>query len=267
MRGHLLDRVQGAAPPWRPERDDRQSAMTGYQLLEDELHVWHAMLDLDPAVVERLYSLLCADERERAARFRFERDRGRYIVGRGLLRKLLGRYLALEPEQLSFEYSSYQKPRLAQPGPRFNISHSGPVALFAFTNIAEVGIDVELDNADFAQERIAERFFSPAEVAALRSLPPQLQARAFLTCWTRKEAFVKARGDGLALALDRFDVSLRPGHPAALVRTEWSGDEPRHWTLIDLSDSDAGYVAAVALRAERPRVISSRFTFNTGEQT
>jgi 4'-phosphopantetheinyl transferase len=131
----------------------------------------------------------------------------------------------------------------------FNLSHSGALALYAFTADGELGIDVELDDADFARERIAERFFSPAEVRALRTLPANLQPRAFLTCWTRKEAFIKARGDGLSLPLDSFDVSLGPEARPALLRTAWSAEEPASWRVLDLSDRAAGYIAAVALRS------------------
>ena len=101
----------------------------------------------------------------------------------------------------------------------------------------------------------SERFFSPSEVATLRALPRDLQGRAFLACWTRKEAFIKARGDGLSLALDSFDVTLEPGQPAAILRTAWSGTEPTEWRLSDLSDEDAGYVAAIAVRSSRPIAI------------
>lgn len=192
--------------------------------------------------------LLSADERERADRLRFERDRRRYVVGRALLRTLLARYTAAPAEELAFGYGELGKPWL-DAGPSFNLSHSGDVALYAFAAAGELGVDVELDDADFATDRIAERFFSPAEVSALRSLPPAAQPRAFLRCWTRKEAFVKARGDGLSLALDSFDVTLAPDEPAALLRTAWSRREPREWQIEDLSDPGGGYVAALAIRA------------------
>jgi 4'-phosphopantetheinyl transferase len=115
---------------------------------------------------------------------------------------------------------------------------------------------VEIDDTDFASERIAERFFSKAEVCVLRSLPIEVQAHAFLNCWTRKEAFIKARGDGLSLALDSFDVSLAPGAPAALLRTEWDAAEPTQWWLHDLSDESRGYIAAVAVRSAARRIVS-----------
>jgi 4'-phosphopantetheinyl transferase len=195
-----------------------------------------------------LARVLAGDERERAARFHFDRDRSRYIVGRGSLRILLGSYLGLEPDQVELDYGHNGKPQLRGAGLSFNLSHSGPVALYAISGAGEVGIDVELEGTDLARELIAERFFAPAEVATLRSLPRSAQARAFLTCWTRKEAFIKARGDGLSLALDSFDVSLHPDRPPALLRTSWSEHEPDRWQLSDISDPAAGFVAAVALQ-------------------
>ena len=219
-----------------------------------EVHVWRASLEWPDADVRRMRTVLARDEQSRADRFRFERDRSRYIVGRALLRGLLAGYLETAPWKPEFQYGQFRKPMLRD-GPWFNLSHSGPVALYAFTSTGEIGIDVELDNGDFTRERIAERFFSPAEVSVLRSLPPELQPRAFLTCWTRKEAFIKARGDGLSLALDSFDVTLAPGVPAALMHTAWCSDEPRQWRLQDLSHRRAGYIAAVALRGSRWRVV------------
>jgi 4'-phosphopantetheinyl transferase len=224
-------------------------------LSRDELHVWRASLDPGAQAVGMFWPLLAADESERARRFRFERDRSRYVVGRGLLRVLLGRYLAADPRQIRFAYGANEKPRLAGAGPRFNLSHSGSLALFAFSCDVELGIDIECDELDLARERIPERFFSPAEVRALRALPRSLQSRAFLTCWTRKEAFIKARGDGLSLALDSFDVTLVPGQPVEILRTAWSEGEPTEWSLMDLSDPQYGYIAAVACRGWSWRAI------------
>ena len=210
--------------------------------------VWRASLDREPAIVEALHALLSDDERERASRFHFARDRDRYVVGRGVLRTLLGDYADVGPELVRFRYGPQGKPRLAIRGPRFNVSHSGAVALYAFSSSGELGIDVELYRPEFAREHIAERFFSPTEVATLRSLPEDVQPQAFLACWTRKEAYIKARGEGLALPLDRFDVSLHPDEPAALLRTAWSTEEPAQWRFTDLSDAASGYLAAVAIR-------------------
>lgn len=223
----------------------------------NEVHVWRDSLSRPPAEVTRLRGLLAPDERRRADRYRFERDRSRYIVGRATLRRLLARYLDASPDELEIGYGEFDKPYLAG-GPSFNLSHSGAVVLYAFAAAGELGIDVELDDANFAGERIAERFFSPAEVSVLRSLPVDVQPRAFLTCWTRKEAFIKARGDGLNLALDSFDVTLEPDAPAALLRTAWCQEEPGQWHLEDLSNRQAGYIAAVALHGNGWRVVERK---------
>jgi 4'-phosphopantetheinyl transferase len=223
-----------------------------------DVHIWTGGLDHDASTIRRLYALLAPDEQARAARFRFERDRGRYIAGRAQLRELLAGYLATPAQAIEFRYGNYDKPFLEGAELWFNVSHSGPVLMIAVTAIGEIGVDLELDNPEFARERIAERFFSPGEVRALRSLPEDLQGRAFLACWTRKEAFIKARGDGLQLALDSFDVSLDPGQPVALLRTAWSGSEPTEWSFDDLSDVNAGYVAAVAIRSRGQLRLSRR---------
>jgi 4'-phosphopantetheinyl transferase len=232
--------------------------MPRIQLPESEVHVWEGSLDYPAEIVAGFESLLSTDERDRAARFRFQRDRSRYIVGRGQLRCLLARYLDLEPTDVRFEYGAFDKPALVSSEIRFNLAHSGTVILVAVTRVGEVGIDVEIEDAELTDERLAERFFSPAEVAVLRSLPTAERPRAFLRCWTRKEAFVKARGDGLQLALDTFDVSLDRGQPVAVLRTEWSRSEPTEWILSDLSDEAVGYIAALAIRTRASPVIKRR---------
>jgi 4'-phosphopantetheinyl transferase len=220
--------------------------MASESLPADEIHIWRASLDQPAEVVARLDTLLNGPEHERAARMRIERIRSRFVVGRGLLRTLLGRYIGAPAAALEFGYGEYGKPYLVDGGPRFNLSHSDGVALFAFSSSTELGVDVELADRRVDPLRIAGRFFSPSEVETLRSLAEPLQPRAFLSCWTRKEAFIKARGDGLSLALDSFDVTLAPSDPAALTRTAWSETEPAEWQLEDLSDLEAGTVAAVA---------------------
>src|SRR5579862_2564151 len=215
----------------------------------DTIHVWRASLDPDPELVRELGALLSDDERDRRDRFRFDRHRTRYVVGRGLLRTLLGRYLDQDPARLRFRYGAHRKPVLPEGAPYFNLAHSESTALFAFSPSFELGIDLELVRPEHADDRIAERFFSPLEVSTLRALADGDRARAFFACWTRKEAFLKARGDGLSLALDSFDVSLAPGQPAALLRTGWSPDEHLRWQLADLSDLDREQVAALAAPA------------------
>jgi 4'-phosphopantetheinyl transferase len=250
--------VQGASPGAQWGVDEDTGPGRALPLSGDEVHVWRGRLDIRPETADRIARILSPDELARAERFRFARDRERYISGRAQLRRLLGRYLDTDPSRLRFAYGPYGKPTLPESGIHFNLSHSGAVALAAVTRAGEIGIDVELANEDFARERIAEHFFSPGEVAALRALADGLQPRAFLTCWTRKEAFIKARGDGLSLALDSFDVSLAPGQPAAILRTAWSKSDPTEWSLSDLSDMHAGYIAALAVRSSTAVTVTCR---------
>jgi 4'-phosphopantetheinyl transferase len=200
--------------------------------------------------VRSLWYTLRADERQRAERYVFKKDRMHFVVARGLLRVLLGHYLRQEPQHLRFIYGPHGKPALAtDPGGvdlRFNVSHSHSLALYAITRSREVGVDVERIRPKVVQEPIAERFFSPREVTVLRALPTPLQATAFFACWTRKEAYMKATGDGLTLPLDQFDVSLAPGEPAALLHTTWDPQEAARWALQDLAPAP-GYRAAVAV--------------------
>lgn len=223
----------------------------------DEVHVWRARLDASPERVRSLLDLLAPDERERAVRFHFQRDHDRFTVARGLLRGILGGYLgsgpehsSLGPERLRFEYGAQGKPSLAAEhnpaGLRFNVSHSEGVALFAVTRGREVGVDVERVSARVSCEEIAGRFFSPREVEDLRALPPPLREAAFFNCWTRKEAYIKARGEGLSLPLDGFDVSLAPGEPAALLANRLDPEEVARWSLRELRPWP-GFAAALAV--------------------
>ena len=220
------------------------------ELRSDEVQVWCAALDLEASRVQELLATLAIDEQARAKRFRFQKDRDHFIVARGLLRAILAPYLGAEPTQLRFCYGPHGKPALARESNRnvlrFNLSHSHGIALYAVTWGREIGIDVECIRTDVEMERIAERFFSPREVAMLRALPEDLRPEAFYNCWTRKEAFVKARGDGLALPLDQFDVSLAPGEAVALLDVHGDFQEAFRWSLQELNP-EPGYRAALAV--------------------
>jgi 4'-phosphopantetheinyl transferase len=221
-------------------------------LAPDEVHVWRAALPVSGAAQERFERSLSQDERARASRFHFPRDQERFITTRGLLRAILGGYAGLEPAELTFDYSSFGKPSLAPAhgghGLRFNLSHSGGLALLGITRGREIGIDVERFRPDLATDKIARSFFSPREVSELLALPADARPAAFFACWTRKEAFVKARGEGLSFPLDQFDVSLAPGEPAALLATHGDPQEAQRWTLMEL-DAGPGYAAALAVEA------------------
>jgi 4'-phosphopantetheinyl transferase len=217
----------------------------------DEVHVWRATLALPEAVAHRLEQCLAADERVRMERFRFEPDRRRYLIGRGLLRSLLGRYFEMAPQDLRFETTAAGKPYLASGQGRlqFNLAHSGEYVLFAIADGRTVGIDVEEIRADFEAGEVAAHSFSPHEQRDLEALTGHVKIEAFFECWTRKEAYVKARGGGLSLPLDQFDVSLRPGEPARLIATRPDPAEARRWQLSGLDVAD-GYKAALAVEGQ-----------------
>lgn len=226
-------------------------------LENDEVHVWRAPLDVEVSQIESHYELLTGEETARAGRYYFDRDRRRFIVGRGLLRIMLGRYLKADPKGIRLGTTPHGKPELAGENGnetvRFNLSHSDGLALYAFTRSRRIGVDLELISRHHGDERIPERFFSPREVRALRRLSADVQLEAFFNCWTRKEAYIKAIGDGLSMPLDQFDVSLAPGEPAALFSTKGDPREASRWSLQALAP-EPGYIAALAVEGREWRL-------------
>lgn len=214
------------------------------------IHVWRTRLDQPDALLPGYLQCLSEDEGARAMSFVYQQHRRDYAVVRAFLRTVLGRYLEMEPAQVAFASNTYGKPCVAtgsKPRPWFfNLTHSHHLALLAVTREAEIGIDVE--HLRHVDDGIPERYFSPSEIAALRALPEQLQQEAFFNCWTRKEADIKARGLGLSLALDEFDVSLAPGQPAAILEIRGGGEQASAWDLVHLAPED-DYIAALAVHA------------------
>lgn len=218
-------------------------------LASNAIHVWLASHDELAAQCAAFAPSLSADELQRAARFRLQQDRDRFIAARGWLRLVLSKYLHQEPARLVFGYNAYGKPSLAAPAQiTFNLSHAHEFVLLAITRDRAVGVDLEHLRPICATElaTLAANFFSPAEQAAWQSLAPGEQRAAFFNCWTRKEAYVKARGQGLALTLNSFDVTLRPGEQAALLAHRGDPQAAACWSLINLS-APPGYAAALAV--------------------
>ena len=215
------------------------------------VHVWRASLHVSTSELRAFEDTLAVDERARAERFYFQKHREHFIAGRGLLRNILSRYLDMEPDQLRFCYNAYGKPALTEEtdaaGLCFNLSHSHEMALYALTRGREIGIDIEYFRPDVEAEKLAERFFSPREAAVFRALPEHLRKEGFFNCWTRKEAYIKAEGQGMSIPLSAFDVSLTPGEPAALLRTENHPQETSHWSLQALTP-EPNYAAALAVK-------------------
>jgi 4'-phosphopantetheinyl transferase len=214
----------------------------------DVIDVWTWSLDAPPPSVDEFAALLSAEELARAARFVQERDGQRFIVGRGRLRSILGRYLGLPPHMFSFTYNDYGKPSIALPGGtpfHFNLSHSADLAALAISDHYDLGIDIE--EIRFLKEDIAGRFFSRREYLTLQALPPEAYLDGFYRCWTRKEAFVKAHGAGLSLPLDSFDVTFDWANEPRLERLDGDPDAPSNWRILALETPITFAGAVVAL--------------------
>ena len=213
------------------------------ELRENELHVWRANLNPAPEVLERLALTLANGEKARAARFHFARDRDHFTACRGILRELLGGYLGSSPASIEFSYGEFGKPahraQDSHPTIRFNVSHSSGLAVLAFARSCEIGIDLERISGEFAGEEIARRDFSAREVAELIALPAEMRPEGFSLCWTRKEAYVKARGMGLQIPLDSFSVSLTPNRPELL-----ESEDSQRWNLRSFKPAP-GFAAAI----------------------
>jgi 4'-phosphopantetheinyl transferase len=187
-------------------------------LNEGDVHIWLTRLDVETQELTRLRSYLNREEVSRAERFVFQRDRDHFIVARGRLRALLGKYLHCPPNAVEFKTGRYGKLSLLdeQNPLRFNLSHSHGLAVYGFCMGREIGIDTEKIRPGFAGEELSQRYFSASEQQELAEVPEEIRDSAFFLCWTRKEAYIKAHGDGLQIPLDSFDVSLTPGQAERL---------------------------------------------------
>jgi 4'-phosphopantetheinyl transferase len=216
----------------------------------NEVHVWRVFLDTTTCRHESLREILSADELARASRFRFEIDQNRFIAARGMLRQILGSYLGIEPYKLQFDYTSYGKPALASNEGhvtiRFNLSHSNGFALYGITRGRNIGIDIELVRDDIAAGPIAQRFFSKSEISSLERIHKNKRSGVFFQYWTRKEAFLKAKGEGISFPMEQCDVSLINGKVLSPVTFLGDQSEKSCWYGQDLFPGH-GYAAAIVV--------------------
>jgi len=232
------------------------------ELGPEEVDLWLAPLDCSTTSSRALIKTLSADEAARADSFNFAHDRARFIATRGILRDLLSKYLGCAPVEIRFAYQARGKPQLEQTecttgDLRFNLSHCGTAALYAFSWGKEVGVDIELIRPGVPWERVASRFFAAREIAKLQQLPAHQRMTGFFTCWTRKEAYLKARGEGLFIPLDAFEVSAAPCETPMLLAAP-DLKEPERWSLWDVP---LGQRVAGALVTEGRPVRLRLFTY------
>jgi 4'-phosphopantetheinyl transferase len=225
-------------------------AAAGLELPSGVIQVWSVRLDPPAQRVEQLGRHLSEDEWERARRFRFDKHRRQYVVGRGALRELLAAYLGIQPGTVRFSYGPRGKPFLAPPhdqaGIQFNLTNSDELALVGFVRGVEIGVDVEYLKPMPDAEQIAERFFSESERVVLRGLPAERKEEAFFNCWTRKEAYLKAVGEGLAAPLDSFDVTLAPGEEPRMLTLEGDRERAACWCFRHFRPA-VDYIGALAI--------------------
>ena len=224
----------------------------GGELGPDEVCLWCFDLRAEPHVVAKAGAILSFAERERASRFATDLLRDNFIVARGILRILLSRYSGLPPESLEFDYGPQGKPFLTRCSCpiSFNMSHSGEIAAYGFAWGCALGVDVEQHRDLPDRDEIAKRYFSRSEYCELMTVPERERAGAFYACWVRKEAFLKAKGGGLSIPLDSFQVSAAPDRPPAILSIDGGAREARRWSLHEFFPA-AGYSGAVVCDSQR----------------
>lgn len=222
---------------------------TTWSIEKGEVHVWQAHVSTETLREVESLQVLSAEEQARADRFHFSKDRDLYLVGRSMMRAVLGGYMGRQPHEIHFTYSPHGKPGLPSDSGtdlKFNLSHSHKLAMLGVTRVSAIGVDVEFMRASAMEGTIADKVFSEEELITFDALSPGLKLRGFFNGWTRKEAFIKAKGHGLSMALDEFDVSLDPCEPARLLSIRPDATELERWSLRDLELRD-GYVGAIVV--------------------
>lgn len=251
MRRQRIIRVSPRRDSMRRQAHIWAVSMSDHRITRGEVHVWRLNIEDPPRKICDPVALLSSDEVERAYRFRSLDDRMRYSIVRAGLRVILAMYLDTEPRSVRISYTQHGKPILfplqGSPNVTFNLTHSDRMALYAVSYARDVGIDVERIREIKEMDRLAERFFSSEEASLFLSLPLVVKREAFFTCWTLKEAYVKARGEGLSLPLDQFDVSFVPGQPAALLRVHGQPEEASRWS-VRLLRPEMGHIGALAVK-------------------
>jgi 4'-phosphopantetheinyl transferase len=232
-------------------------------IAENQVCVWRLHLSEDNFNRLELYDLLVPEEQEKASRFHFEKDKMRYILTRGVLRKLLSFYLNQNPTTVSFEYNSSGKPILAtdklQEDLRFNLSHSGDFALIAFSHGRNIGIDLEQINSEFDYEIVAKNFFSPEEIESIEKTKKSKQHRLFFQYWTRKEAILKGLGKGLSNSMKELDVSKQNDQDWSPIQMIHESNHQEIWYGKDLSPV-RGYAAAIAVEGGNCNLVCQEYS-------
>jgi len=211
----------------------------------NNVHIWNVEANFTENQIESFIDFLSFDEKKRASKFKFPKDRQVFVVARGMLRYLSGFYLKEHPKTIEFKYSEYGRPSFLQDFRiNFNVSHSGNRIIIGFSKEQIIGVDIEKIKSDFAPLDLAKNFFSTEEVKALSQTKEPEMFQAFYRCWTRKESFIKAVGEGLSYPLDSFAVTMDDDHKARFLKIDNTKDSKKDWRLHSFVPAE-GYIAAI----------------------
>ncbi|WP_394748811.1 4'-phosphopantetheinyl transferase family protein [Spongiimicrobium salis] len=220
------------------------------ELLPSNVHIWNVSSLISEKQEQAYFNLLSEDEKYKASRFRFVKDRRTYITARGVLRCLSGAYLKEPPQDIDFDYEAYGKPQFRKPTSlQFNVSHSENYIVIGFVQDHEIGVDIEYMKNNFDVMEVGRNFFSATELHTLESMGQKNQFEGFYRCWTRKEAFIKAKGMGLSFPLDAFSVTLNNDMIAQLIETQWDTLEREKWDMFSFSPRKS-CIAAIAVKGK-----------------
>lgn len=219
-----------------------------HSLEPDHVHIWSVSKSNHIDRLQQYWEILNQEERLRAGKFRFSKDQNCFVIARGVLRILLGKYLSIDPVKIQFKRGHNGKPYVDyEINIQFNVSHSRNMIVLGFVLEHNIGVDIEYALREVEIIKIANLFFAKEEVTALMALEKDYHTQAFYNCWTRKEAFIKAEGSGLAFPLDQFVVSLDSKEEATLIDTKWDKKEKEKWVL-DTLEPEENYIGAVSVK-------------------
>lgn len=225
----------------------------------NQVHIWSASITNHENRLPVYWSFLTNEEKEKAQKFKFLKDKNCFVIAKGILRKLLASYLSLSPKEINLKLGEYGKPFLHHSSNlQFNISHSRSEILLGFIQTLPIGIDIEYTKREIDVKNIAKHFFAEEEIEALLKLDTKYQTQAFYSCWTRKEAFIKALGSGLSFPLAEFVVSLDSLKKAKLIATKWDKKEKEKWILQPIEPRE-NYIGAFAVKGNVSKIQSWKY--------
>lgn len=244
--------------------NEKVISWANFRLANAKVHVWHASLEQPANVVQKLEAVLSNDERQKAEEFRYQEHRQSFVISRGILRNLLSRYTNIQPKHIQLKYTLTGKPYLANRGETqdlsFNLSHAGLLVLYAISWGRQVGIDVECIRPMEEMNQVAHRIFSPKEYRKFQKVNQEARLKAFYNCLTRKEAFLKARGDGIYFPPQAVEVSFEPGFSARVLSIDGKEQEAKQWSMHDIKTWD-GYAAALVVEGNDYSISHKQWTY------